>query len=107
MKEWCPPPSMAQFTPQPVARPLLYPEAGLLVTGKPRFSGEMARYWVMEEMQHLHQVTSSGQVQLGDKVAASHLPRRYLISMEVVWAQTGDHHGYQCPCGTHLTTNKE
>ena len=98
---------MAQFTPKPVASPLLYPEAGLLVTRKARFRGEMARYWEQREMQHLHEVTTTGQVRLGDKVDNSHLPRRYLLTLQVVWAKTGDHHGYSCPCGTHEITNKE
>ena len=98
---------MALFCPQDVPRPLLYPESGLLLTGRPRFPGEMARYWENGQMRLLHQVTGAAQIQLGDKVASSHLPTRYLMSMEVVEAQTDKHHGFQCPCGTHLTTNKE
>ena len=57
-------------------------------------------------MRNLHEVSTTGQVCLGDKVANSHLPTRYLLTLQVV-TSTGDQYGYSCPCGTHVTTNKE
>ena len=106
MVGYCPPPSMASYTPQPVAPPLLFPETGFRVTGVPCWSNQMDRYWVMGEMRGLQEVSPTGSVRLGDKVGNGHLPTRYLLTRQVVRAN-GDHYGYACPCGTHVTRNKE
>ena len=46
-------------------------------------------------------------VKLGDKVAAGHLPNKYLLTLKVVDASTKKFAGYECPCGTFLTTSAE
>ena len=97
---------MTSYTPPPVSPPLLFPETGLRVTGVPRWPQQMDRYWEMREMRGLQEISPTGLVRLGDKVGNNHLPTRYLLTMQVV-SSSGDHYGYACPCGTHVSKNKE
>ena len=106
MVDWCSPPSMAPYTPEPVAPPLLYPQLGLRATVVPCWPNQMARYWVMGEIKGLQGISPTGSLRLGDKVGNGHLPTRYLLTLQVL-KENGEHHGYACPCGTHLTKNKE
>ena len=82
---------------------------GLQVTGKPFSEQEKARYWLQSEVRKVQEVTGSvgdREVRLGMKVAASHLPTKFLLVLEVLDPQ-GNFVGYQCPCGTHLTRTQE
>ena len=109
MAEWCAPPSMALFLPQPSPSALDHTETGLQVTGKPFSKIEKARYWLQSEVRKVHEVTGSvedREVRLGHKVAASHLPNKFLLVLEVLDSK-GVFVGYQCPCGTHLTKTQE
>ena len=109
LPDFLPPPSMAQFRPQVPRDALLYPARGLLVSGEPFSPAEKARYWQQGEVRMLAEVTGSKAVavKLGDRVAAGHLPSKYLLCLKVVDANTRTFVGYQCPCGTHLTTSAE
>ena len=82
---------------------------GLLVSGEPFHPSEKARYWQQADLRMVAEVTGSLDVavKLGDRVAAGHLPNKYLLCLKVVTADTRTFVGYQCPCGTHLTTSAE
>ena len=105
-ENWVAPPSMALFTPEAVASPLLYPLLGLLPTVVPWQPDQLARYWLMGEVKGLGKIAPTGSLCLGDLVGLRNLPTRYLLTQQVK-ELGGGHHGYACPCGTHLTENKE
>ena len=106
---FCAPPSMALFRPQVTRQALPYPARGQLLSGEPFSVGEKARYWRQGDLRMVAEVTGSKTVavKLGDKVAAGHLPTKYLLCLSLVDADTRSFVGYQCPCGTHLTTSAE
>ena len=97
---------MAPYTPEAVAPPLLYPQLEFRATVVPWQPTQMDRYWRMEEIKGLQKIAPTGSLRLGDKVGTSHLPTKYLLTQQVL-KDNGEHHGYACPCGTHLTQNKE
>jgi hypothetical protein len=109
LKDFLPPPSMALFCRQMPRQSLLYPELGQLLTGEPFSAREKARYWQHKDLRMVAEVTGNKavSVKLGDKVAAGHLPTKYLLCLKVVDADTRRFVGFQCPCGTHLTTSAE
>ena len=109
LKDFLPPPSMALFGRQMPRQSLLYPELGQLLTGEPFSAREKARYWQHRDLRMVAEVTGNQavSVKLGDKVAAGHLPTKYLLCLKVVDADTRKFVGIQCPCGTHLTTSAE
>ena len=109
LQEFLAPPSMALFRRQGPRQSLLYPDLGQLLTCEPFSPGEKARYWRHGDLRMVAEVTGSKavSVKLGDKVAAGHLPNKYLLCLKVVDADTRKFVGFQCPCGTHLTTSAE
>ena len=104
--DWCTPPSMAPYSPEAVAPPLLYPLLELVPTVVPWQPDQLDRYWRMGEVKGLEKIAPTGSLRLGDKVGLSNLPTGYLLTQQVL-KLGGEHLGYACPCGTHLTKNKE
>ena len=109
LQDFLPPPSMALFAPQPPRQSLLYPDRGQLLTGEPFSAREKTRYWEQRDLRMVAEVTGNlaVAVKLGDRVAAGHLPTKYLLTLKVVDVSTREFAGYQCPCGTFLTTSAE
>ena len=99
---------MAQYGLQPPRQPISYPERGLLLTGEAFSPTEKTRYWGQGDLRSVVEVTGHKAVgvRLGHQVAAGHLPSKYLLTLKVT-DTAGKLVGYQCPCGTHLTTNSE
>ena len=100
---------MALCAPQPPRQSLLYPDRGQLLTGEPFSAREKTRYWEQRDLRMVAEVTGNlaVAVKLGDRVAAGHLPTKYLLTLKVVDVSTREFAGYQCPCGTFLTTSAE
>ena len=109
LRDFLAPPSMALFGRQPPRQSLLYPDRGQLLTGEPFSAREKTRYWEQRDLRMVAEVTGNlaVAVKLGDRVAAGHLPTKYLLSLKVVDVATREFAGYQCPCGTFLTTSAE
>ena len=102
------PPSMAQYGLLPASQPISYPERGLLLTGEAFSPIEKTRYWGQGDLRSVVEVTGHKAVgvRLGHQVAAGHLPTKYLLTLKVTDA-AGKFVGYECPCGTYLTTSSE
>ena len=102
---------MSLFKVQAPAQALNYPALGRVLVGGPRWPTEKARFWEMGEIRELQEVTGDRQVpvRLGDKVAAGHLPNRWLLTLLVVEAgpQPANLVGYSCPFGTFTTKGVE
>ena len=109
LKDFLAPPSMAQYGLQSPRQSLSYPERGLLLTGEAFSPTEKTRYWGQGDLRAVSEVTGNKAVgvRLGHQVAAGHLPTKYLLTLKVVDATTGKFVGYECPCGTFLTTSSE
>ena len=108
LQDFLAPPSMALFSPQPPRQSLLYPARGQILSGEPFSAAEKTRYWEMGDLRFVAEVTGHAAVavKLGDRVAAGHLPNKYLLALKVVDLD-GKVAGYQCPCGTFLTKSAE
>jgi hypothetical protein len=108
LQDFLAPPSMALFSPQPPRQSLLYPERGQILSGEPFSAAEKTRYWEMGDLRFVAEVTGNAAVavKLGDRIAAGHLPNKYLLALKVVDLD-GKVAGYQCPCGTFLTRSAE
>ena len=102
------PPSMAQYDLLPATQPISYTERGLVLTGEAFSPLEKTRYWGQVDLRSVVEVTGHKAVgvRLGHQVAAGHLPTKWLLTLKVT-DTAGKLVGYQCPCGTHLTTNSE
>ena len=100
---------MAQYGLLPASQPISYPERGLLLTGEAFSPTEKTRYWGQGDLRMVAEVTGNQAVgvKLGHKVAAGHLPNKYLLTLKAVDASTKKFAGYECPCGTFLTTSAE
>ena len=108
LQDFLAPPSMALFSPQPPRQSLLYPARGQILSGEPFSAAEKTRYWEMGDLRFVAEVTGNAAVavKLGDRIAAGHLPNKYLLALKVVDLD-GKVAGYQCPCGTFLTRSAE
>ena len=100
---------MAQYDLLSVPQPISYTERGLVLTGEAFSPVEKTRYWVQADLRSVVEVTGHKAVgvRLGHQVAAGHLPTKYLLTLKVVDATTQKFVGYECPCGTFLTTSSE
>ena len=108
LQDFLAPPSMSLFSPQPPRQSLLYPARGQILSGEPFSAAEKTRYWEMGDLRFVAEVTGNAAVavKLGDRIAAGHLPNKYLLALKVVDLD-GKVAGYQCPCGTFLTKSAE
>jgi hypothetical protein len=99
---------MSLFALQPPRQSLLYPARGQILSGEPFSATEKTRYWEQRDLRFVAEVTGNAAVavKLGDRVAAGHLPNKYLLALKVVGLDR-KFAGYQCPCGTFLTTSLE
>jgi hypothetical protein len=108
LQDFLAPPSMSLFALQPPRQSLLYPARGQILSGEPFSATEKTRYWEQRDLRFVAEVTGNAAVavKLGDRVAAGHLPNKYLLALKVVDLDR-KFAGYQCPCGTFLTKSAE